>query len=794
MNKTHKKTLLVVESPSKARTISKYVGPNYVVKASVGHVRDLPKSNKNAIDIEGGFVPYYEISKGKEKVVAEIAGLIKKADRVVLATDLDREGEAIAWHILEAVKQTEGIDLSKKSIERIIFNEITKEAVQTALAHPRSIDEGLKRAQEARRVLDRLFGYGLSGLIWKKVRYGLSAGRVQSPALRIVMEREREIRAFKPEKYWVVTADVSKKSNKDQIFNLTCSKEFKEEETVKEVLSIAKRSSWKVSEVKEKEIRRFSRPPFKTSTLQQAASSRYGFTPARTMGIAQKLYEKGLITYMRTDSLNISSLAQKNVISLVEKKYGKKFAQATVFSSKSKTAQEAHEAIRPTDVRREDLGATGEEKKLYQLIWQRTVSSQMAPARLLKTKVVVAIEDKAVPNFYINGSRLLFPGWFLADPGAQKEDVNLPKMEEGEELLLKKIESQAKETQPPSRYSEAGLVKELEKREIGRPSTYATILKNIVDRGYVEKKNSVLYPTDTGDVVSSFLEKNFESYISDSFTSRMEGALDEIAEGKKEYVATLDNFYKPFSRDVKAKESIEKLTNLGEAPKKFSCPICKGKMIVKLGKGGKFLSCSRFPDCDGALTMEGREIKPEEPIGVHPENGEEIFVLSGRFGPYVQMGRGEERKKKTGSKKPRRASIPKNLNPDKITVEEAATLLSLPRDLGNHPQTGKKITVSIGRFGPYVVHDDDFRSLKKDDPYNISRERALEILSEEKSLPRGVKKVKDIGLHPKTKKMITLYESSRGYFLKKGRKRIFLPSDTNVSDLTIDKVLNKISS
>lgn len=792
MNTIHKKTLLVVESPSKARTISKYVGSDYVVKASIGHVRDLPKSNKNAIDIEGGFIPRYEISKGKEKVVAEIAGLIKKIDRVVLATDLDREGEAIAWHVLEAVKQVENIDLSKKTIERIVFNEITKEAIETALAHPRSIDEGLKRAQEARRVLDRLFGYGLSGLIWKKVRYGLSAGRVQSPALRIVMEREREIRAFLPEKYWVVTAGVSKKSDQAQTLTLICSKEFKEEEKMKEVLSVAKKSSWKVSEVKEKETRRFPRPPFKTSTLQQAASSRYGFTPARTMSIAQKLYEKGLITYMRTDSLNISSLAQKSVISLIEKKYGKKFAQATVFSSKSKTAQEAHEAIRPTNIGKDDLGQTGEEKRLYQLIWQRTVSSQMAPARLLKTKIVVSVENKAVPNFYINGSRLLFPGWFLADPAAQKEDVNLPKMEEGEELLLKKIESQAKETQPPPRYSEAGLVKELEKREIGRPSTYATILKNIVDRGYVEKRNGALYPTDTGDVVSSFLEKNFESYISDSFTSRMEGALDEIAEGKKEYTKTLDDFYKPFWQEVKNKESIEKLTNLGEAPKNFNCPICKGKMIIKLGRGGKFLSCSRFPECDGALTMEGREIKPEEPIGLHPENGEEIFVLSGKFGPYVQMGRGEEKKKKAESKKPRRASIPKNLDPDKITVEEAVTLLSLPRDLGNHPQTGKKITASIGRFGPYIVHDGDFRSLKKDNPYNISRERALEILAEEKAPPRGAKKVKDIGLHPKTKKMVTLYESSRGYFLKKGRKRIYLPSDTNISDLTIDN-LDKIS-
>jgi DNA topoisomerase I len=727
-----KKKLIIVESPAKAKTISKYLDSGYIVKASVGHIRDLPKSNKSAIDIEKGFLPHYEISAGKEKVVKEIIDLAKKADEVILATDPDREGEAIAWHIAEAT--------GLKDPKRIVFHEITKEAVQEAMKEPRVIDDRLRRSQEARRVLDRLVGYDLSGLIWKKVRYGLSAGRVQSPALRIIMEREREIRAFDPEDYWIITADVKKTDEATDPFTLVCSKNPKKIDEVEKIIKTGKKEDWVVSDLKETENKRHARPPFKTSTLQQTASSRFGFAPSRTMRIAQKLYEKGLITYMRTDSMLLSQRAQSDIIKLIEKEHGKEYALPKVYATKSKTAQEAHEAIRPTNINKVSAGTTEEENKLYRLIWQRAISSQMQPARVLKTKIIVTVGAGSIPTFHINGSRILFPGWLKVDTAARGEDVELPKVSVGEILKLIKIESEAKQTQPPSRYSEAGLIKELEKREIGRPSTYATILKNIIDRGYVENINKSLHPTDTGDVVSSFLEEHFTNYISDSFTSIMEGRLDDIALGKRKYAETLKEFYGPFLAEIKSKENMDKLTNLGEAPTEHKCPKCGKDMIIKLGKSGKFISCSDFPKCEGALTIDGKEIKPEEPIGTHPETGEKIYLLQGPYGPYVQLGENPEKKngakKRSKAPKPKRASVPKDKDIESVSLEDALKYLSLPKDLGVHPETGKKIASNVGRFGPYIVHDGDFRSLKTDDVYEITLERALEILSQPKKIVR----------------------------------------------------------
>jgi DNA topoisomerase I len=766
--------LVIVESPSKAKTISKYlegagISKNeYTVKASVGHVRDLPKSNKKAIDIEGGFVPHYEISKGKEKVIGEIRSLAKKADEVILATDPDREGEAIAWHIKEATK------LSKP--KRVVFYEITKDAVLEAMQNPRDIDENLRQAQEARRVLDRLVGYDLSGLIWKKVRYGLSAGRVQSPALRIIMEREREIRAFKPEKFWVISADLKNGSSLTYI----CIDEPRDEKEVERIIKLGedggKNNAWRITNVASTEAKRSPRAPFITSTLQQAASSRLGFAPSRTMGIAQKLYEAGFITYMRTDSTNLGKAAFGQILHTIEKKYGKEFVSPRTFSAKSKNAQEAHEAIRPTYMSNENAGFNDEQKKLYKLIWSRTIASQMADARILRTKVSANMNgpkdanisnDKKIPDFTINGSVVIFPGWLLGDPGARGEDVELPKLTIGEKLELIEIRKQEKSTEPPPRYSEAGLIKELEKRGIGRPSTYASIIKTLEDRGYVEKVNKALVPTDTGDVVSSFLESNFSDYISDSFTADMETKLDDMADGKAEYVKTLKDFYLPFTKEIKSREKIAKITNLGEADPEHKCPKCGSQMMVKLSRMGKFLSCSRYPDCDGALTIEGKEIQKDKPLGIHPETSEPIFVKVGRFGPYVQLGdgttvsagtnntemnkneaeeSGNTKKIKTKKKKvvkpkkikPRMASIPKDIDPENITLEQAVKCLSLPRDLGIHPETGNKISSSIGRFGPYIVHNGDFRSLKGDDnPYEITFERALEILKEPKKIGRG---------------------------------------------------------
>lgn len=758
--------LLIVESPSKAKTIEKYLDGAYTVRASVGHIRDLPKSNKKAIDIEGGFIPHYEISKGKEHVVDELRSLAHKAHDIVLATDPDREGEAIAWHIEELLKQDKKV---KAPISRVTFNEITKEAITEALTHPRDVDTNLRKAQEARRVLDRLVGYDLSGIIWKKVRYGLSAGRVQSPALRILVEREREINAFIPETYWTLVGNFN--TQKKVPIALTCTEEPRERKEVERILSIGRSETWKVKEIKESEQKRSPRAPFTTSTLQQAASSRLGFSPSRTMQVAQKLYEAGHISYMRTDSTTLSAVAVTAIAGIVEKKYGKEYLEVRTYKTKAKNAQEAHEAIRPTHVEKISAGNNEEQKRLYALIWERTVASQMADAKLLKTRIVANVTSDSIPDFTTTGSQVLFPGWLIADPDARGEDVELPAVTEGESLSLIDLVDTEKQTEPPNRYSEAGLVKELEARGIGRPSTYAAIIRTIEERGYIEKLGRSLKPTDTGEVVSTFLEQNFMEYISDTFTAEMENELDEIASGDRDYVKTLKDFYGPFSKEVKEKDKLDKATVLEVADAKFKCPKCGSGMLVKLGRGGKFLSCDRYPDCDGALMLDGTEIKKDEPVGIDPETNLPIFVLIGRFGPYVQLGERAAKKvvtkaardangkliKKTPEEKlaakeakallakvskPKMASIPKEVDPSTVTLDMALHYLALPRTLGTHPTDGKDIIANIGRFGPYVGHERNFRSIKKPlDPYTITLDQALDLLAQEKK-PRGFQKKK----------------------------------------------------
>jgi len=620
--------LVIVESPAKAKTIEKYLGKEYTVRASVGHVRDLPKSNKKAIDIPAGFVPHYETIPGKEKVIKEIKTLATKADEVILATDPDREGEAIAWHVAKA--------LGLKKPKRSTFHEITKDAVNAAIAHPRAIDDKLVSAQEARRVLDRLFGYDLSGLIWKKVRYGLSAGRVQSPALRIIMEREREIRAFVPEPYFVITADLA--HGKDRAI-FTCTDEPKDAKTTDDIVRKGRAGSWIVTDVKETAQKRAPYPPFITSTLQQAASTRLGYAPSRTMQLAQKLYEAGHITYMRTDSPNLAKEAQTAILAHVASTYGNDKVAPRAYASKSKNAQEAHEAIRPTHIHAMSAGSTPEQKRLYELIHARAVASQMIDAEMKKTRILANITTEDIPDFAANGSRVIAPGWLLADPDARGEDVTLPKMAAGDTLTLKDIASEEKTTQPPGRYTEAGLVKELEKRGIGRPSTYASIIKTLEDRGYVTRERRTLFPTDTGDVVSTFIEQHFAEYISDDFTARMEDELDDIADGNQTYLATMKEFYGPFTKAVESKKDIEKLTTLGDADPSITCPKCKGNMIIKLGKTGTFLSCAKFPDCDGARTMEGEEMTgPKETGELCPDCGGPLVERMGRYGKFIACG------------------------------------------------------------------------------------------------------------------------------------------------------------
>lgn len=625
--------LLIVESPSKAKTIAKYLDGAYEVRASVGHVRDLPKSNKKAVDIAGGFIPHYEVSAGKEKVISDIRSLAKKANEVILATDPDREGEAIAWHVKEACDLTHA--------KRVTFHEITESAVKEALKHPREIDMKMKEAQEARRVLDRLVGYDLSGVIWKKVRYGLSAGRVQSPALRIIMEREREIRAFIPVTYYVIAGEFKTEGklaeSKTHTLLLECEVQPNALDEAKRIVDEGRRGAWHVVSVESTEVARSPKAPFTTSTLQQAASSRLGFAPSRTMGIAQKLYEKGLITYMRTDSTTLSAQAVTEITNVIEKDYGKELVSVRQYKTKSKNAQEAHEAIRPTHATQRFGGTTDDEKRLYRLIWERTVASQMADAKLKRSKVIANITSKSIPNFSVTGSVLLFPGWLSVDQDARGDDVILPDLKEGDTLNLTTLQSIEKQTEPPHRYTEAGLIKELEKRGIGRPSTYASILSTIEARGYVEKINKSLRPTDTGEVVISFLEDHFAQYISDTFTAEMEDKLDLISEGKATYLKTLKDFYGPFIKDVKDKDDLEKATSMGDAPDDLLCPLCEAKMVVKLAKNGKFYSCSRYPECLGARKLDGEVMEGPKKLGKKCPKCEkgELMEREGRYGKFI---------------------------------------------------------------------------------------------------------------------------------------------------------------
>lgn len=624
------KTLVIVESPAKGKTIEKYLGTGYKVKASFGHVRDLPKGS-DAIDIEKGFKPKYVITPKARKTIKDLKEAIAASDFVLLATDPDREGEAISWHLTEALK------LNESKYNRIEFHEITKDAIENAVKHPRKIDKALVDAQQARRVLDRLAGYDLSQLVWKKVRYGLSAGRVQSPALRIIMEREREIRAFIPVTFWVVSAETETK-NKERLI-LTATEEPKTEERLKEILDLCCGQEWKVIDTTSTEAKRSPKPPFTTSTLQQAASTRLGFSPSRTMVVAQKLYEQGLITYMRTDSTNLSQTALTQIHNKIESKYGKEYLAPHKYKTQSKNAQEAHEAIRPTDVNNETCKQTDDECRLYNLIWQRTVASQMADAKILRAKISVKpSENENSPLFIANGSQIQFDGWLKADPASKGDDVILPEVSVGDTVKVLKLDSIKKETEPPNRYTEAGLIKELEKRGIGRPSTYASIMRTLEERGYVTKQGRTLFPTDTGDVVSTFLETNFASYISDTFTAEMEDKLDLISNGKENYLSTLEDFYGPFHKEVqKAIKEVPKQTELGKAPEEIKCPVCGSGMLVKLGKGGKFYSCERYPDCTGALTIEGKEIEgPKETGEICPECKEgKLVEREGRYGKFV---------------------------------------------------------------------------------------------------------------------------------------------------------------
>lgn len=822
------KYLVIVESPTKAKTIRKFLPKNYIIEASMGHVRDLPQSAtdipakykkeewaKLGVNVENDFEPLYVVPKGKSKIIRELKKKAKEVSIIYLATDEDREGESISWHLIELLKP-------KVPVKRMVFHEITKTAIQRALDECRDINESLVKAQEARRVLDRLYGYTLSPLIWKKIAYGLSAGRVQSTGLKLLSEREEERIRFNSTEYWDIKATLKSKSDGGEFEaklysvdgkRVASSKDFDsktgefksknvtllDEKKVKELAAAAEKNEWKVKSMEEK--RSTSRPtqPFITSTLQQEGNRKLGMSAKDTMRTAQRLYEEGFITYMRTDSPNLSKEAIGGARKSIEELYGKEYLseKPRQFASKSKGAQEAHEAIRPAGsdfVHPKDTGLSGRELSLYELIWKRTMASQMAEAQKATLSVKITVGDD---EYSATGTRIIFPGYLRVyvegkddpDSALDNKEVILPKFNEGDSLDSVEVKALPHETKPPARYTEASIVQRLEKEGIGRPSTYATIIGTILDRGYARKEGNAIIPTFTGMAVSQLLNNYFSGLVNYSFTSEMEANLDSIAEGELAWNKFLKKFYlgaKGLKTQVEKKEKEIK----PDESRKVDLPQLKDSIDVRVGRYGPYIIAggkgkdevhASIPEEIAPADLKPEDIdelielskKGPEPIGMHPETGEPIYCLVGRYGPYLQLG-----EKTDDNPKPKRASITKPLTPKTITMEMAVKLLSLPRELGKHPETGHVLVVNNGRFGPYVMHDGEFRSLKKDDDvYTITFDRALEIIKEPKKTRRGSTLIKDFGKHPKLKKGLKAYDGKYGIYFKLGTKNVTIPEE-----------------
>lgn len=839
--------LVIVESPTKAKTIRKFLGSDYRVEASMGHVRDLPASADEipekvkkekwarlGVDIENDFDPIYVVPKSKKKVVAELRKALKEADELYVATDEDREGESIGWHLVEVLKP-------KVPTHRMVFHEITKDAIERALANPREINEQLVHAQEARRLLDRLVGYTVSPLLWKKVKPRLSAGRVQSVAVRILVMRERERIAFVTGSYWGIKAEVGASgasfSAELQHLNgerIATGRDFDEstgkiaddkkvlllEEERARALSTALQSAgWSVSSVERKESTRRAYPPFTTSTLQQEANRKLGYTAKQTMQIAQRLYENGLITYMRTDSVNLSQEAIKAARGKVTRLYGEQYLSKSArnFATKSKGAQEAHEAIRPagTEMKTADeLKLSGQEKRLYELIWMRTAASQMADAVIANTSVRLeaTTEGGDTAEFRASGREVVFPGFMRAyvegndDPNAALDDSNnpLPPLKEGDSVSPEALEAQGHETRPPARFTEATLVKELEKEGIGRPSTYASIIDTIQSRGYVSSKGKQLVPTFTAMAVTSLLEQTHQHVVDLEFTAAMEADLDQIGNASDSH-AFLSRVYKD---DV-----LKGVTDGQELDPREICTLRFDKLepiAVRVGKYGPFLEIPEegaekprtvsLPDdlAPADLTRDmvdqlvAQAERADEPLGKDEETGMDIYVLTGRFGPYLQLGSNDE-----VEGKPKRVSVPKDRDPTTLTLDEARQFLSLPRTLGKHPEDDKVVKAGIGMYGPYVLHNRVYASLKKeDDVLTVELPRAVELLKEkkEKGGRRGAEPIRELGKHPEDEKPIGVYDGRYGPYVKHGRTNATLPKDVAPNEVTLEQAIELIEA
>ncbi|AKG21860.1 type I DNA topoisomerase [Calothrix sp. 336/3] len=851
-------TLVIVESPTKARTIRNYLPSGYRVEASMGHVRDLPQSASDiptavkgekwaqlGVNVEADFEPLYIVPKDKKKVVTQLKDALKEASELILATDEDREGESISWHLYQLLKP-------KVPTKRMVFHEITQDAIKKALKNCRDIDEKLVRAQETRRILDRLVGYTLSPLLWKKIAWGLSAGRVQSVSVRLLVNREKQRRAFKQGTFWDLKATLTPAiatSQSPQFFTsvlvtlagkkLVSGSDFdpgtgqiapdrlaqlvllnaEQAEALKERLTD---KPWTVTDIEERPVTRKPAPPFTTSTLQQESNRKLRLSARDTMRIAQNLYEQGYITYMRTDSVHLSDQAIAASRDCVEKLYGKEYLspQPRQYTTKSKGAQEAHEAIRPAGSSfrtPQETGLSGREFQVYDLIWKRTVACQMADSRQTQITVLLQVEDA---GFRSSGKRIDFPGYLRAyvegsdDPEAALEDqeVILPPLKVGDRPNCTDLETVKHETQPPARYTEATLVKTLESEGIGRPSTYASIIGTIIDKGYAQLVSNALIPTFTAFAVTDLLESHFPDIVNPGFTSKMEQTLDDIATGEAAWLPYLRRFY---LGEQGLETLVKEREDLIDANKARTVELENLDAKVRIGKYGAYIEkdngegvvTASIPkdltpadlDPKKVETLLRQKTSGPEQLGRHPETGEPIYVLIGPYGPYVQLGDKTEE-----NPKPKQASLPKGVTPETVTLDTAVGLLALPRNLGVHPGTGAKIQANLGRFGPYVVHDQgkegkDYRSLKAaDNVLTISLERALELLAEPKkgrgSTSKSKAALKELGSHPEDSEPVNIYDGPYGPYIKHGKVNVSLPEGKSPEDITLSTALELLAA
>ncbi len=821
--------LVIVESPAKAKTINKYLGENYIVLASYGHVRDLPSKN-GSVDTDNNFNMTWEIDPGSKKPLKEIYDAAKDAKKIILATDPDREGEAIAWHVKNILDDKKL--LKDKKVERVVFNEITKKAVQNGIDNPREINTELVDAYMARRALDYLVGFNISPILWTKLPGSKSAGRVQSVALKLIVERENEIELFKPEEYWSIQSFFKNKENKDLKSKITLFKSekvnkffFKNESQTKSAVDEIKKHNYKIIQIEKKPYKRNPYAPFTTSTMQQEASKKLGFGASRTMQVAQRLYQGfeidgetiGLITYMRTDGTQISNEALQSCRSYIENEIGKNYLpeQPRNYSGKkAKNAQEAHEAIRPTDINRNPGSLKSildrDQMRLYELIWNRTVSSQMESAEFERTSIDISNNDNSI-SFRANGSIQKFDGFLKLYQETKEDDEKkddheddeniLPDVNNGDELKLDKIVDEQHFTNPPPRYSEASLVKKLEELGIGRPSTYASIISVLSTRNYVELINKKFNPTDRGKLITAFLDKLFNKYVDYNFTAKLEDSLDDITSGKINWIDVLSQFWSQFNSNVSEVKELRTRTILDMLNESLADIIfdkdqdgkvlrtcqCGGELSLKVGRFGAFIGCANYPECKFTRPLSRIKAAQEdfmsEPKDIgNTDDGKKIILKKGRFGPYLQVGNDEKEMKNF--------SIPKGISPNDIDLDKAKFLSGLPKVLGKYPENNEDITLNNGRFGPYVKCANKSATLETpEDIFSIGLNKAVTLIAEAKPGRRSSNEIKNLGEHPEDKKPVKVMKGQFGPYIKYKTINATIPDDKDPNDITMEEAL-----